>query len=187
MVSPLLHGAAWVTRQRGPPRPYPGGARYISWRSCATESGVAARVNLTEMEVWPTLCAPSKLRHYDTRRLRRAVALAMKAKLRRTLTSILPVAENRRGGCNNCGECCKLPTPCLFLRYRESGESYCGIYRFRPLNCRKYPRVHDELVTAETCGYWFADTAATGSKLGALEDDSPFVAGVFKRIPIRRG
>lgn len=83
----------------------------------------------------------------------------MKAKIRRTLTSILPVAENRRGACNNCGACCKLPSPCSFLGYRESGESYCRIYKIRPLNCRKYPRSASELITADTCGFWFEDSA----------------------------
>ncbi len=81
----------------------------------------------------------------------------MKAKIRRTLTSILPVAENRRGACNNCGACCKLPTPCRFLGHKASGESYCRIYSLRPLNCRKYPRAAGELITAETCGFWFED------------------------------
>jgi len=56
---------------------------------------------------------------------------SMKAKIRRTLTSILPVAANRRGACNNCGACCKLPTPCRFLGYKASGESYCLIYKIR--------------------------------------------------------
>jgi len=80
----------------------------------------------------------------------------MKEKIRRTLTSILPIAADRQGECNNCGACCKLPSPCMFLGYRESGESYCRIYKIRPLNCRKYPRTAAELVTAETCGFTFA-------------------------------
>ena len=79
----------------------------------------------------------------------------MKAKIRRTLTSILPVAANRRGACNNCGACCKLPTPCRFLGYNAAGESYCRIYKLRPLNCRKYPRAASEFITADTCGFWF--------------------------------
>ena len=111
----------------------------------------------------------------------------MKNKIRRTLTSLLPVADNRRGSCNNCGACCKLPNPCRFLRYRESGESYCGIYRFRPLNCRKYPRAADELVTADTCGYWFADVRDESVGLHDLEHDRPIAAEMFKQIPIRRG
>jgi len=85
----------------------------------------------------------------------------MKAKLRRTMTSILPVAENRRGACNNCGACCKLPTPCRFLGYKDSGESYCRIYKVRPLNCRKYPRAAAELITADTCGFWFEGVEAS--------------------------
>ncbi len=94
----------------------------------------------------------------------------MKAKLMRTITSILPVAENRRGACNNCGACCKLPNPCLFLRYRETGESYCGIYKLRPLNCRKYPRTARELITADTCGFWFEEDAKETAT--AAEDTS---------------
>jgi hypothetical protein len=84
------------------------------------------------------------------------VSPGMKDKIRRTLTSIFPIAADRQGECNNCGACCKLPRPCVFLGYRESGESYCRIYRIRPLNCRKYPRTASELVTADTCGYTFA-------------------------------
>lgn len=79
----------------------------------------------------------------------------MLAKLRRTLTSVLPVCSTRRGQCRGCGECCKLPVPCPFLRYHEDGRSYCRIYRFRPLNCRKYPRTNDECLTAPTCGFYF--------------------------------
>jgi len=85
----------------------------------------------------------------------------MKDKIRRTLTSILPIAPDRRGQCNNCGACCRLPRPCMFLGYRASGESYCRIYRIRPLNCRKYPRTAAELVTADTCGYHFEGIAVT--------------------------
>jgi len=38
-----------------------------------------------------------------------------RAKAKRTITSILPIAKNRRGKCENCGECCKLPNICPFL------------------------------------------------------------------------
>ncbi len=77
------------------------------------------------------------------------------AKLKRTLTSVLPVAPNRKGHCIRCGECCKLPNVCKFLRYDEEGKSLCACYPFRPLNCRKYPRTESELITGDTCGYHF--------------------------------
>jgi len=37
------------------------------------------------------------------------------AKIKRTCTSFLPVAKNRKGKCNDCGACCKLPNVCNFL------------------------------------------------------------------------
>jgi hypothetical protein len=79
----------------------------------------------------------------------------MKHKLKRFATSLLPVAENRRGSCNRCGECCKLPNPCKFLRYDENGLSSCAVYRWRPPSCRKYPRCESENLTAHSCGYYF--------------------------------
>ncbi|MGF1548909.1 MAG: hypothetical protein ACFCUG_16455 [Thiotrichales bacterium] len=101
----------------------------------------------------------------------------MKDKIRRTITSILPVASNRRGSCNNCGACCKLPTQCRFLRFNDSGESYCGIYKVRPLNCRKYPRSAAELITADTCGFWFEEVPE--------QAESPAFA-VLKFVPLKR-
>jgi Fe-S-cluster containining protein len=79
----------------------------------------------------------------------------MRAKLKRFLTSLLPVAENRRGECNRCGQCCKLPFPCPFLRFDEQGLSSCAVYFARPPSCRKYPRVAAENLTPHTCGYYF--------------------------------
>jgi hypothetical protein len=79
----------------------------------------------------------------------------MKNKLKRLTTSLLPVANNRRGECNRCGQCCKLPYPCPFLRYDEEGLSRCAVYSLRPPTCRKYPRTASENVTPETCGYYF--------------------------------
>jgi hypothetical protein len=80
----------------------------------------------------------------------------MKNKLKRMATSfLLPVAETRRGGCNRCGECCKLPYPCPFLRYDENGLSSCSVYHVRPPACRKYPRTASENLTPEVCGFYF--------------------------------
>jgi len=79
-------------------------------------------------------------------------------KIKRTFTSVLPVDEERKGDCNRCGSCCKLPNTCPFLRFedeRNQRNSYCAIYHIRPLNCRKYPRVeHEQVIHA--CGYEFA-------------------------------
>ncbi len=77
------------------------------------------------------------------------------AKTKRTLTSVLPISRRRKGACISCGECCKLPFVCPFLRYRLDGRSYCEIYPVRPLNCRKYPRTESEFFTADTCGFRF--------------------------------
>jgi len=85
----------------------------------------------------------------------------MKKKIIRTLTSLLPVDKNREGSCNNCGDCCKLPTRCHFLVEDENGESQCSIYAFRPLVCRKYPRIESEFITTERCGYNFKKVDAT--------------------------
>jgi Fe-S-cluster containining protein len=81
---------------------------------------------------------------------------AMKHKLKRLATSlVLPVSEQRRGDCNRCGECCKLPYVCPFLRYDDNGMSSCAVYHVRPPSCRKYPRTADENVTPHVCGYYF--------------------------------
>lgn len=80
-------------------------------------------------------------------------------KLVRTLTSVLPVDKNRQGSCNQCGECCKLPFKCTFLKTAEDGSSYCGAYNFRPLNCRKFPRTPAQLEhVIDVCGYTFKPT-----------------------------
>ena len=77
------------------------------------------------------------------------------ARVKRTLTSAMPVAKNRKGSCVDCGACCKLPNTCYFLKYHKNGKSYCSIHSIRPLNCRKYPRTHSELITGDTCGFRF--------------------------------
>lgn len=79
-------------------------------------------------------------------------------KLYRIVMAFFPVAKNRRGKCRNCGSCCQLPTNCVFLRFEQSGKSYCVIKRklgFAFLNCQKYPRTEKEWITSEKCGYWF--------------------------------
>jgi Fe-S-cluster containining protein len=81
----------------------------------------------------------------------------MKEKIKRLFTCFLPVARNRRGSCQNCGACCRLPWPCLFLKQDDQGRSRCAIYPIRPPNCRKYPRTAMEFLTASTCGFKFVN------------------------------
>ncbi len=77
------------------------------------------------------------------------------AKIKRTLTSILPIDKTRAGQCKRCSACCKLPNPCPFLETDEHDNSVCKIYSLRPLACRKYPRSPTEHITADSCGYSF--------------------------------
>ncbi len=76
------------------------------------------------------------------------------AKLKRTLTSVLSISEDRVGTCQRCGACCSLPHRCPFLKFDEEGLALCLIRKFRPLNCRKYPRTQGEQV-CQPCGYRF--------------------------------
>ena len=73
----------------------------------------------------------------------------------RTAMAFFPVAENRRGKCRNCGACCQLPVKCFFLHFDSKGKSYCVIWKYRFLQCRKYPRTEKEWITPEKCGYRF--------------------------------
>ena len=75
------------------------------------------------------------------------------AKIKRTLTCLLPVSDRRRGQCVHCGACCKLPTVCPWLRTNDKGEGCWGHYSIRPMNCRKYPRTEAEHFTKDTCGF----------------------------------
>jgi len=78
-------------------------------------------------------------------------------KVRRSFTSFLPVAKNRRGECNRCGECCKMGWTCPFLKYiEEDGKrlATCSIRHIRPMNCRAYPRTGSEQLV-HPCGYYF--------------------------------
>lgn len=76
-------------------------------------------------------------------------------KLKRLTTSLLPIDPNRRGECNRCGACCKLPYPCPFLRYDDQGLAGCAAYKLRPPSCRKYPRTASENLTPAECGFYF--------------------------------
>ncbi|MCK5809791.1 MAG: YkgJ family cysteine cluster protein [Cocleimonas sp.] len=79
-------------------------------------------------------------------------------KLKRTLTVLLPVDKNRAGDCNGCGDCCKLPFRCAFLKDRDDGTSRCSIYSVRPPNCRKFPRNRAQWESVkENCGFNFPD------------------------------
>ncbi|MBN2019486.1 MAG: hypothetical protein JW749_04605 [Sedimentisphaerales bacterium] len=82
------------------------------------------------------------------------------AKLKRTFTAFLPVDKSRRGQCNRCGACCKLPNVCPWLRFDAEGKALCLIYPVRPLNCRKYPRTPSEHITTDTCGLRFEEPSS---------------------------
>lgn len=111
----------------------------------------------------------------------------MKSKIKRFLTSLLPVAENRRGECNRCGQCCKLPFPCPFLRFDAEGLSSCAVYYARPPSCRKYPRTAAENLTPETCGFYFLSPAQMRDQLRATRpqpaQDTPAPAGAAFEQP----
>ncbi|MFQ5620970.1 MAG: YkgJ family cysteine cluster protein [Candidatus Nanoarchaeia archaeon] len=78
------------------------------------------------------------------------------AKIKRSITSVLPVDPKHSVGCENCGACCKLPNRCPFLGEKD-GKYYCKVYKMRPLACRKYPRVKSEWLTDDVCGYKFEE------------------------------
>ena len=77
------------------------------------------------------------------------------AKFKRAFSAFFPIAQNRKGACRHCGACCCLPVRCWFLKEGEDGKQYCSIYKFRPPNCRKYPRTEKEFITEQTCGFSF--------------------------------
>lgn len=87
-------------------------------------------------------------------------------KIRRFLTSLfLPIDAGRRGDCNRCGDCCKLPYPCPFLQFDAEGLSRCAVYHFRPPSCRKYPRIAAENLTTQTCGFYFVAPEQAGHRV----------------------
>ncbi|MFC2140608.1 YkgJ family cysteine cluster protein [Candidatus Auribacterota bacterium] len=77
------------------------------------------------------------------------------AKLKRTFTAFLPVDPKRKGSCQQCTACCALPNKCPFL-VPKNGKDVCTIYKYRPLNCRKYPRTTKEQICFP-CGYFFGN------------------------------
>lgn len=77
------------------------------------------------------------------------------SKCKRFFSAFLPISENRTGKCIRCGNCCKLPKPCIFLKENKNEKDVCLIYAVRPLNCRKYPRVEEEQITKKTCRFQF--------------------------------
>ena len=89
-------------------------------------------------------------------------------KLKRTLTSLMPVEDGRIGSCNNCGACCRLPFRCMFSKTTtdENNEQkeYCSIYTVRPPNCRKFPRSAEEYsLVKDTCGFDFNEASQTSN------------------------
>lgn len=92
--------------------------------------------------------------------------LLMIQKFVRTLTSVLPVDKRRIGNCNQCGECCRLPFTCAFLKTDSDGKSSCAAYKFRPPNCRKFPRTESQMKPViKVCGYSFADVPVTSAEV----------------------
>jgi Fe-S-cluster containining protein len=79
-------------------------------------------------------------------------------KIKRTLTALLPVDKERTGDCNGCGDCCKLPFRCVFLKETQDGIARCSIYSVRPPSCRKFPRNKAQwLSVKKNCSFSFPD------------------------------
>jgi hypothetical protein len=85
-------------------------------------------------------------------------------KLRRLINSnfrkqaTLAMLELRQGECNRCGACCELLFKCPFLKKHEDGSSTCGIYEYRPNNCRNFPiEPRDLLEVRGECSYTFLE------------------------------
>jgi hypothetical protein len=98
----------------------------------------------------------------------------MLPKLTRTLTSLLPVENTRTGSCNQCGECCRLPFTCIFLRTGSDGKSSCSAYRFRPPTCRKFPRTSAQLeLVRDVCGFSFAEARSRQATTTECDDCLP--------------
>ncbi len=52
------------------------------------------------------------------------------------------------GECLECGACCKIPLPCIFL-----AGGRCKIYEKRPKQCREFPKNKKQLISYN-CGYY---------------------------------
>ena len=61
-----------------------------------------------------------------------------KIKLQQFLECLLSIDKSRIGECQNCGRCCQLGSKCLFF---SKIKNRCLIYQYRPLQCRKSPRI----------------------------------------------
>ena len=79
----------------------------------------------------------------------------MLGKTYRFFTSFLSIDSKRKGKCTNCGAYCLLSIKCPFLKSDLNNMSYCSIYKYRPSQCRKYPRTEKEWATQDTCSYRF--------------------------------
>lgn len=72
-------------------------------------------------------------------------------------------SQYRRGDCNRCGACCKIPFECLFLGEDEGGY-YCKIYQtpYAMVSCKHFPFTPSDLQEVyryiggpENCTIWF--------------------------------
>ena len=113
-------------------------------------------------------------------------------KIKRTLTVLLPVAKERRGACSGCGDCCKLPFRCIFLKDMPDGKAHCSIYKIRPPNCRKFPRNKAQWESVkENCGFDFPDIKVQRSLLKHGGNNGgkkrKLVAIVMRYRPLRKG
>ena len=44
---------------------------------------------------------------------------------------------------------------CVFLKSNSKGKNCCMIQKYKPLQCKKYPRTKKEWMTQKSCGYRF--------------------------------
>ena len=72
----------------------------------------------------------------------------------RFFAAFFPIDNKRKGKCKRCGKCCQKAN-CKFLEFDDRGKACCPIHKYRPLQCRKYPRSKKELFTHPVCGYKF--------------------------------
>ena len=88
-------------------------------------------------------------------KITRKSALSL-GRIHRFFTAFLSVDKRRSGQCVRCGMCC-IKTGCKILELDSDGNHRCPIRKYRPLQCRKYPRTEKELFTQSTCGYKFGE------------------------------